>query len=289
MSENLPLQLVVELARSIPCSPWLLPQLMQLLDDPHQSDAQHIQFVMMKDSGLVSSVLRMANSAAYSMKTRCESVAEAVLRIGFREVYRLTVNSVAGRWLNQPEKGYGWQPGDLCKHSLCVAVAAEILARESGKVNPNLAYTSALLHDMGKLALAHACADRFEVIRSYQADRKIGWRQAEHDILGYDHTDVSGVLMELWDFPVSLIQVGCYYPRPRLAGEAERSLVTHVHAAKHLAISLGYGVGEEGFSTELDEALLLQEGFTPELFDKILPDVHLASEKAISGTFAGMD
>ena len=239
MNEVLPMQMVVEMARNIPCSPWVLPQLMDLLTHPDQADAQNIQAIMMKDSGLVSSVLRAANSAYFSTSHRCESVAEAVLRLGFREVYRLTVSSVAGRWLSQIEHGYGWEPGDLCKHSLCVAVASEFIAKETGKVSVGLAYTAGLLHDVGKLALAHACADQFEKIRIQQQKSGVSWRQAEHEILGYDHTDVGGVLMEAWTFPTSLIQVACYYPRPTLSGSEFRSLVTCVHAGKHLAINLG--------------------------------------------------
>lgn len=288
MNEVLPLQMVVELARSIPCAPWLLPRLMQLLANRDEADANDIQTLMMKDPGLVASVLRLANSAYFSKTARCESVADAVVRIGFREVYRISAGSIAGRWLNNNEKGYGWEPGDLCKHSLCVAVATEALAQESGKVSEELGYTAGLLHDVGKLALAHACADQFEIIRSHREERGICWRTAEHEVLGYDHTDVGGVLMQGWSYPASLVQVACFYPRPKLAAKEYQSLVTHVHAGKHLAISLGYGVGEEGFSTEIDEDRLNEEGFNEKMFEKVMPKIIAGSEKLIAGTFASL-
>jgi putative nucleotidyltransferase with HDIG domain len=288
MNEAIPLQMVVEMARNIPCAPWILPQLMDLLGHPEKADAQNIQAIMMKDSGLVSAVLRTANSAHFSGVQRCESVAEAVLRIGFREVYRLTVGSVAGRWLNQEESGYGWESGDLCKHSLCVAVGAEYIAREREQLNVGLAYTAGLLHDVGKLALAHACAEQFEQVRIYQQTHGVNWRQAEHEVLGYDHTDVGGVLMQAWSFPTSLVQVACFYPRPKLSAQDHRSLVVCIHAAKHLAISLGYGLGEEGFSTELDEEALKEEGYTPEFLENALPTIQANSEKLITGTLEGI-
>jgi hypothetical protein len=55
--------------------------------------------------------------------------------------------------------------------------------------------------------------------------------------------------------------------------------VVHVHAAKHLALCLGTGVGEDGFHTELDEAALRAEGISPELTDSLLPRVHEAAER----------
>jgi len=281
MNEILPLQLVCELARSIPCAPWLLPKLMDLLSKPEQTEAKDIQALITKDPGLTTAVLRMANSAYFSKSVRCETVADAVLRIGFRPVYRIAASSIASRWLVNQPSGYGWEPQDLYKHSLCVAIASEALAKETGKVSTELAYTAGLLHDVGKLALAHACADQFERVRQYQLEKNISWRQAEHDTLGYDHTDVGGVLMEQWGYPTNLIQVGCFYPRPRLAGAENRPLVTHIHAGKHLATSLGFGVGEDGFHTELDEALLQETGITEELLEKILPAVILNTEKQI--------
>ena len=283
MSDVLPLQLVCELARSIPCSPWLLPRLMKLLADPGKTNADEIQQIIQKDPGLVTSVLRMANSAYFATSARCETVAEAVLRLGFKQIYRVAASSMAGRWLaNQPD-AYGWEPGDLYKHSLCVAVAAEAVAKQTGKVSEELAYTAGLLHDVGKLALAHACIDQFEKIRLLQAEKHMSWRQAEHEVMGYDHTDIGGILMEGWGYPSSLVQVACYYLRPRQAGTENLPLVVHVHAAKHLATSLGYGVGEDGFHIELDEELLGEQGISEPMLESILPHVVATTEKLIGG------
>jgi len=157
--------------------------------------------------------------------------------------------------LNNPAQGYGWEPGDLYRHSLTVAVGADLLAKKLGQVSPEIAYTAGLLHDVGKLALAYVCSASFEEIRRFQAERKCSWREAESALLGYDHTEVAGALLRVWSFPSNLIEVVSFYPRPRLAAAEHRALVTCVHAAKHLALCLGTGVGEDGFTTELDESI----------------------------------
>lgn len=279
--EILPLQMVCEMARNIPCSPWLLPKLVNLLKS-EKATASEIEALIRKDPGLSTAVLRLANSAYFSASAKCDELSEALIRLGNKEVYRIAASTIAGRWLANDVKGYGWEPGDLCKHSLCVAVATEMLAKETGQVQTELAYTAGLLHDVGKLALAHACTDQFEQARQYQLQKQCSWREAEKAIFGYDHTDVGGVLLEKWSFPVNLIQVACFYPRPNLAAQEHQALVVHVHAGKHMALAIGVGVGEEGYSTELDEAILQKHGFTNELMEKMLPPILIAAEKMIN-------
>lgn len=283
MSEVLPMQMVCEMAKNLPCSPWLLPKIVKLLDNS-SANAKDLENMIIKDSGLAAAILRMANSSYFAGAMQCESLSDAILRLGFKELYRVTASSIAGRWLsNEVTGGYGWEPGDLSKHSLCVAVASELLAKDSLKIKPELAYTAGLLHDVGKLALAYACTEQFETIRQYQLQANCSWRESEHSLLGYDHCDIGGALLQAWACPINLVQVACYYSRPKLAGPDSLDLVVHIHAAKHLAIQIGLGVGEEGFKTELDEEMLVQHGYTEELFMNKLPTILIETEKVIAG------
>jgi len=283
MSEILPLQMVCEMAKNIPCSPWLLPKLVKMLENP-ASNAHDVELLILKDSGLAAATLKMANSAFFNKGHRCDSLKEAVIILGFKGLYKMAASSIASRWLTNEVKGYGWEPGDLAKHSLCVAVASELLAKAvHPDLKPELAYTAGLLHDVGKLALAYACSAQFEKIRLHQQEKGCSWRQAEHDLLGYDHSDIGGTLLEAWEFPENLVQVALYYARPSLAGPDSQSLVVHIHAAKHIALQIGLGVGEDGFRTELDEALLAAYGYDADTFEELVPQILVESEKVIEG------
>ncbi|HVU32218.1 MAG TPA: HDOD domain-containing protein [Opitutaceae bacterium] len=277
---------VVDRARSLPAAPWLLPKLMTLLADPDAA-ADQVEELIRMDSGLASGTLRLANSAYFNGAAPCESLTEAIVRLGFREVYRLATTTIAGGWLNKQVDGYGWEPGDLYRHSLTVAVAADLLAKQTQLVNAETAYTAGLLHDVGKLALAYACGGQFDRIRRVQYERENPWREAEHEVLGFDHTDVAGELLVTWKFPPSLVQVVRFYPQPRRADDEHRPLVTHVHAAKHIALCLGTGVGEEGFQSEIDEHALHEAGITPEITEALLPAVFDLSTKLLQGEMPG--
>jgi putative nucleotidyltransferase with HDIG domain len=278
----IPLRELVEAAKKLPCAPALLPKLLKLLDDPDATSDQ-IESLIKLDSGLAAAMLRLANSAYFNNSTPCDSFNDAIVRLGFREIYRLATTKIASGWLMLPAKGYGWEVGDLYRHSLTVAVGADLLARETSSEVPELAYTAGLLHDVGKLALAFVCTDNFDDVRELQAREKCAWRVAENRLLGYDHSDVGGALLQAWSFPDNLIQVVKYVCRPGLADAEYRGLVTHVHAAKHMALCLGTGVGEDGYHTEIDEDLMAEHGITPEMLEHLLPAVLEGSMRLLAG------
>jgi putative nucleotidyltransferase with HDIG domain len=271
---------VVKHAQGLPAAPSMLPKLMEQLADPDAA-ADQVEALIKQDAGLATSTLRLANSAFFASSTPCDSLSAAILRLGFREIYRLATTNIANRWLTRNVDGYGWEPGDLYRHSLTAAVGADLLAKQTGVITAEIAYTGGLLHDVGKLALAYTSSEHFDKVRQMQANETCSWREAENKVFGYDHTDVAGELLAAWGFPPSLIQVVRFYPQPRLADTEHRSLVAHVHAAKHLALCLGTGVGEEGFHSELDEALLREEAITPEMVESLLPAVLDISTKLL--------
>jgi putative nucleotidyltransferase with HDIG domain len=263
---------LVKRARGLPSAPWLLPKLMQLLSDP-DAGADQVEALIKLDAGLASGTLRLANSAYFNNAMPCDSLTDAIIRLGFREIYRLATTKIASGWLHHKVSGYGWEPGDLYRHSLTVAVAADLLAKQTGGISAEIGYTAGLLHDVGKLAIAFACNEHFENVRQLQAREHCSWREAEHKVFGYDHTVVASELLSAWTFPESLIEVVRFYPQPRLASDEHRLLVAHVHAAKHLALCLGTGVGEDGFHSEIDEDVLAEAGIAPEDTEALLPAV----------------
>lgn len=278
MIEGITLQYVCEKAAQLPCAPDLLPQVLIALDDPF-CDAQKIAEMIMRDQGAASSVLRLANSAMFS-RSKCESLTEAFLRLGNDQIFRLISGGVVGRSLSNPVEGYGWENGDLCAHSFTVAICADIIAKLRNFPKPEIAYTAGILHDIGKLGMAHSCGAHFDLIRKRQEESTpMSWRMLEREIFDFDHTEVGSCLLRKWKYPPSLAAVVAYYPKPRNAPEAHRELVLMIHAAKNLAINLGYGVGEDGFRNELDEEMLLQAGYTPEVMEAMIPKIVHEMEK----------
>lgn len=264
---------VCEKALRLPCSPALLPRLIAVLEK-EESSIDELEQVIQIDPALASSTLRLANSAFFAGgSNQVENLSEALMRLGQQEVFRLAALSLSSRWMTQKVEGYRWEAGDFCRLSLVTAVAAEYLAEQSGRVDAKTAYTAGLVHEIGKLAVAHACAEQMAAVRAHQATSGCTWLDAEKHVLGYNHAGVGAELLRRWKFPASLVAVGTCNP-PKADDPADvLPLLVHVHAAKFLAVTIGAGVAEDGFLFELNSTLLVEWGFTPELLELAIPEV----------------
>lgn len=261
---------VCERALRLPCSPALLPRLIGVLVAP-DSSAEEIAELIKVDASLAASTLRLANSAFFSAGSKADTLSDAVLRLGQRELYRLAALALVSRWETGTGRG---EPGDFCRHALCTALAAEVLAETSERVDPQAAYTAGLVCDLGKLAVAHACAPFFPALRNHCSSRGGTWTQAEREVLGYTHADVSARLLRAWSFPSVLVVAAEFCERPADAPEDAQAMVAHLHAGKYVATSFGPGVAEDGFLFELNTPFLIEWGFTPELLQETMTIVH---------------
>jgi HD-like signal output (HDOD) protein len=265
---------VCERALRLPCSPVLLPRLIEVLQK-EDSPAEDLEAVIRMDPALAGATLRLANSAYFSggPGAGIETLGEAIMRLGHKEIYRLAALSLAGRWLNQPVPGFRMEPGDLCRRSLVTAIAAEYLAERGDRVDPRTAYTAGLIQEIGKLAVAYACADHFPQIRALCENEGLTWQQAERGVLGYDHAEVGTALVRLWKFPATLIGVVMYQPPTAAAPHDLLPLLVNVHAAKFIAATIGAGVGEDGFLFQCNGALLEEWGYGAPVIEAALPPV----------------
>ena len=254
----------------LPCSPAMLPRLIGVLVAT-DSSASEIAEIIMIDTSLAAATLRLANSAYFSGGGKAETVAEAVIRLGQRELYRLAALALVSRWeSNVASRG---EPGDFCRHALCTALAAEVLAETTEQLDPQTAYTAGLVADLGKLAVAHACAPFFPSIRAI-CERGGTWSNAEREVLGYSHSDVGARLLRAWNFSPVMVAAAEFGERPAEGPEEARTLLAHLHAAKYIATSFGPGVTEDGFLFELNATFLTEWGFTAELLQESMATVH---------------
>ncbi len=264
------LEEVCERALRLPCSPAILPRLTAVLADT-DSSTDEIADIIKLDSSLAASTLRLANSAYFSSGGPAETVADAVIRLGARELYRLAALALVSRWESSSSRN---EPGDFCRHALCTALAAEVLAETSERVDPQTAYTAGLVCDLGKLAIVHACAAFFPAIRTHCATRGGTWSQSEREVLGFTQADVGASLLKRWSFPEVLATATEFCEHPTDAPEAAHPLLAHLHAGKYVATSFGPGVAEDGFLFELNTPFLLEWGFTAELLQETMAIVH---------------
>jgi len=260
-------------ALKLPCGPSLLPRLIATLQDA-QSTAHEIEQIISLDSALAAATVRLANSALFGAREPVGALDEAIVRLGQREIYRLSALALVSRWENVHHENLRWAPGDYSRHSLCTAIAAEVLAETTERIDPAMAYTAGLVCDLGKLALAYVCAPFYPAISECCAVGPCTWEQAEKSVLGYHHAEVGARLLRAWRFPELFAQVVEHQHEPEHAPAASLPLLAHLHAARYLAVTLGPGVTEDGFLFTLHGSFLGEWGFTGGVLEEAMIEVR---------------
>src|SRR5687768_7333810 len=75
--------------RNLSAAPMILARLGRMIANA-ETPLEDITAMLKCDAALTTRVLRIANSVAYSSGEACGSLEEAVMRVGFNEIYRLT-------------------------------------------------------------------------------------------------------------------------------------------------------------------------------------------------------
>lgn len=179
-----------------------------------KSSVSHIADLISRDTALSATLLKLANSAIYGVPAKVDSISRATALIGGRalSVLALGVSAVQNfrdipvEWVNMES---------FWKHSVSVAVIAQILA---SKKNPRVieqAFVAGMLHDIGRLVLYRHAPFTMARLISASAERKIPLAAMEKEVLGFDHGELGGKLLERWNFPLSLSDMVLQYHGPK--------------------------------------------------------------------------
>lgn len=201
----------------LPFSPDLLARLFRLTDDQAASPLPAIVEAIAEDQGLSIRLLALANSAFYGLQSEVRSVGRAVAVLGLREV-RVLVLALGMRGLAASRAlppGFGFVA--YLEHQLAVAVAAMALARATGVMDPDDAFTAGVLHDLGKLLTALYRPDDWLAEQALVAAENIPWHEAEERHMGLDHGLIGAMALRSWNLPESLTEPVNWHHAPEAA------------------------------------------------------------------------
>jgi HD-like signal output (HDOD) protein len=231
-------------------------------------------------------ILRYANSAAVERVIPAHNILEAIVTLGVdrtREVALSTATlAYLGSAIKEKQLRRAW------RHTVASAVVASHLARVC-HVSPGEAYTTALMHDLGRLVLLSAYpAEYEEIIQRAQAEEEPRWDAAadsagppdpghgcdndrllelEREYFGVDHAETGSELARRWRLPDSIVMAAGHHHEPP-AGALD--LLAVVQLACRLADLLGFTFSEAPSPLSFDDiAQSLPQAAAEELWDAI--------------------
>ncbi len=234
---SLEVQILDKLTELPPFSPVLVKLLGSFSQDNISCTA--LATLIEQDPVLAGSVLRLANSAVYSVREPVTSISSAINLIGIDRLRNVvTALSVSQMWKKLPN-AEGWSTADFNEHGLATAILAGALAEEMVSDFNEGAFLAGLLHDVGKLLIVMAVPNEYrEVLRCYNVEPgKKTWIQCEREVLDTDHAILSKLALEQWKVAEPIRQAVAWHHDPE-----PRKLSKIVALADQLANAIGYSV-----------------------------------------------
>lgn len=254
--------------------------------DSSTSRAQDIANIVSQDQSMSVRVLRLANSAFYGMSRNVTSLPEAVVVLGMRTVKNLAMVAATYPWMSKPLKGYDLAPMQMWHHAFGTALAAQTLAAKSKKCDDQLAFTTGLLHDVGKVALSIWIGEKLKAILYYAEREGIPFDEAERKILGYDHAEVGQHLGKNWNLPDEVL-LGIRWHHQPDAATPYHPVVDCVHLGSTMAMSMGLGLGGDGLLYRFSEGCYLRLGISPDEMESVTAE-YVENYKKHQSLFSAM-
>jgi HD-like signal output (HDOD) protein len=205
---------LIEQANRMPPFPATVIRLSHLVSSPDSNLDDVIELIAF-DQTLTFKLLCAANSAAHAGLARVGTARDAVMRLGTAQVMALAVAVGARPQFQTKLEAYGLAEGELWRHSVSAAVAAETAPRFCRTNVPPEVFTAALLHDAGKLVMGRFISPEIlKLILKSREEDGLTQLEAESLHLGMDHAELGSVMAKHWQLPMRVIQGIKYHHNP---------------------------------------------------------------------------
>ena len=251
-------QKILELTRDVNCTP---KDLVDVID---------------KDPVITVKVLKIVNSAYYSLPRQITSIGHAVVYLGFNTIKNLAV-SIAAIGMLPKSNAADFDVEQYLLHSLSTASLAKLLAHKYGNSDPMDCFIAGLLHDFGKVVFAQFMPLEFKA--ALQACHQDGssLHEALRARIGTDHATVGAMLAEKWRFAPALVQtIRCQHVPDVL----DTDMIACVFGANQISKKLNFGFGGNPFHDEFPPVVQQRLGHTLDSLIAALGDLGPVFEEA---------
>lgn len=265
---------IIDSVKDLPTLPAIVMELLNNIDNEELNMHDLAQKVS-HDMALTAKTLRYANSPYYSTMIKVTTVQQAISLLGLSTVRQIVITAaLTGCFPENNCRGFNHK--DFWRHSNAVAIAARILARRL-KLNPDVAFTAGLLHDIGALVLATCYTGAYEMVLEQRQELQTTQYETEKQLLGIDHALVGETLATQWNFSEVMIKAIAGHHHPEKPGLG--FLATIVHVADGIAHALGVTTTPDLAPPEITGQSWESLGLDQTLLDEVLAEAAVEFEK----------
>lgn len=162
-------------------------------------DLSLIEQQLAKDPQVTARLIQLANSAAQHQASVCQSLSQALPRLGIKRALNLVLAMALQHSAILADERLSRRAATICAEAQRAAQLAEWLARKA-KLDVELCYTAGLLHNIGELALLRTLQDWLDSGEGLEEE------QIASVLAGYA-AGFGSALRSRWALPLQLRQV----------------------------------------------------------------------------------
>lgn len=217
--DEMNLETILESNIKLPPSPQILPKLQAIVRDVDASIFDIIELIRV-DAPLTVQVMKLANSAYFGAMSPCETIEDAISRIGFSETLKIVSMAAAKQVLGNALPIYRMGKGELLEISVVTALTMSSMVQARDADTADTAYTVGLLHPLGKAIINAYYIERG--IEIYGQDAGEIDYALERSVLGFDNAQVAAGFMKKWKFAEHVIETVNYQFNPLAAPQQKK-------------------------------------------------------------------
>ena len=184
------------LAKLPPFRPVVISVLRML--DRDDVDLTEVARMMQSDPATMAELLALVNSPLFGVQGTVSDAGHAVSLVGIDRTRALiTTLAMRAMMANAPRTPVVRR---FWTHSIATALIARELAEPCG-VHSDMAYTGAVMHDLGRMGLLAAHTDSYTALAVSAWENIADILTAEREQFGHDHCEAGALLAKAWGLP----------------------------------------------------------------------------------------
>lgn len=263
----------------IPIVPEVATNIMQLNENSENISSAELTELISLDPYLSASILKIANSALYSRRSKIKELYTAVNLIGFKKIKTMVLLLAGASLFKKNENPLFYKL--FWSHSIISAFVcrdmAEIIDNNN---NCDEYFTAALIHRIGEVPLFLSDKEKYMAMIEENRDGTHSLTRLELDKMKTNSCLIGEALLTYWNFPEELSRTA------RHSSSHDNTLsdlmIDAVTLSDFITVSLGFGIPEKVDLQKID-TLLNSTGLSKNEYDYFVSEAYL--EKLKKSTF----
>ena len=241
---------------SLPSLPEVYAELLAEIQAPNSS-FRRVGDLIARDVGMTAKILQIVNSAFFGQARRILNTQDAVAMLGYDTLKALVLSTKIFSQFDA-KRVRCLDLNALWQHSMNTGMFARTIGvgEKLARTAQDEAFTAGVLHDVGKLILAHNFPEIYADVIMRSRGQQRPEVELEQECFGASHAELGAYLLSLWGIGEEVVDAIAYHQRPPRMSASSRVLAV-VYAANALEHMLSGTSGDEA-AAAVDPEILKQ-------------------------------